>query len=96
MAPTPAGTGYWLLAADGGIFAFGDADFAGSLPGAGLKGPAVALRPTRTGGGYLIVTAVGSVVNFGDAPAFGSVPDAVPGYRGGVVGLEVKATPPGA
>jgi hypothetical protein len=36
------------------------------------------------------------VVNFGDAPAFGSVSDAVPGYQGGVVGLEVKATPAGA
>jgi hypothetical protein len=96
MAPTPAGQGYWLLAADGGIFAFGDAGFAGSLPGAGVKGPAVALRSTRTGGGYLVVTGTGGVVNFGDAPAFGSVSDAVPGYRGGVVGLEVKATPAGA
>jgi Stage II sporulation protein len=96
MAPTPSGRGYWLVAADGGVFAFGDAGFAGSLPGAGMKGPAVALRPTRTGGGYLIVTGAGGVVNFGDAPAFGGVPDAVPAYRGGVVGLEVKATPPGA
>jgi hypothetical protein len=95
MAPTPSGRGYWLLASDGGVFSFGDAGFAGSLPGSGIKGPAVMLRPTRTGGGYLIVTAAGGVVNFGDAPAFGGVPDAVPGYRGGVVGLEVKTAPSG-
>jgi hypothetical protein len=35
------------------------------------------------------------VVNFGDAPTLGGVPDAVPGYKGGAVGLEVKAAPPG-
>ena len=33
-----AGTkGYWLIAADGGVFAFGRAPFAGSLPAAGVK-----------------------------------------------------------
>jgi SpoIID/LytB domain protein len=90
MAPTPTGKGYWLLAADGGLFSFGDAGFFGSLPGSGITTPAVAMRPTRTGGGYLIVTATGSVVQFGDAPVLGGVPDVVPGYRGGVVGLEVK------
>ena len=31
--PTPSGRGYWILGADGGIFAFGDALFAGSLGG---------------------------------------------------------------
>ena len=30
MAPTPSGNGYWLVASDGGIFAFGDAGFFGS------------------------------------------------------------------
>ena len=30
MAATPDGKGYWLVAADGGIFAFGDARFYGS------------------------------------------------------------------
>jgi hypothetical protein len=30
MAATPTGKGYWLVAADGGIFTFGDAVFAGS------------------------------------------------------------------
>jgi hypothetical protein len=30
MAPTPTGHGYWLVAADGGIFTYGDAHFLGS------------------------------------------------------------------
>ena len=30
MAATPDGGGYWLVAADGGIFAIGDAAFDGS------------------------------------------------------------------
>jgi hypothetical protein len=33
MAATPDGGGYWLVAADGGIFAFGDAGFHGSTAG---------------------------------------------------------------
>ncbi len=94
MAPTPTGKGYWLLGSDGGLFSFGDAAFYGSLPGSGISSPAVAMRPTRTGGGYLIVAATGAVVNFGDAPVLGGVPDAVPGYKGGVAGLDVKAAPP--
>lgn len=31
MAPTITGLGYWLVASDGGVFAFGDAKFHGSL-----------------------------------------------------------------
>jgi SpoIID/LytB domain protein len=96
MAPTPSGRGYWLLATDGGIFTFGDAAFAGALPGTSVPGPAVAMRPTRTGAGYLILTAGGRVVAFGDAPVLGDVSERVPGYRGGAIGLEVKATPPSA
>ena len=94
MAPTPTGRGYWLLAADGGLFSFGDAGYFGSLPGSRITASAVAMRPTRTGGGYLIVAANGAVTSYGDAPVLGGVPEAVPGYRGGVVGLDVKAAPP--
>jgi len=31
MAATPTGKGYWLVAADGGIFGFGDAQFYGNV-----------------------------------------------------------------
>ena len=94
MAPTPSGKGYWLLGADGGLFSFGDAGFFGSLPGSGINTAAVAMRPTRTGAGYLIVAANGAVSAYGDAPVLGGVPDVVPGYKGSVVGLDVKAAPP--
>jgi hypothetical protein len=30
MAPTRDGAGYWLIAADGGVFNYGDAIFSGS------------------------------------------------------------------
>ena len=33
MAATPTGGGYWLVSADGGVYAFGDAGFFGSLGG---------------------------------------------------------------
>ncbi len=29
--------GYWMIGSDGGVFAFGDAGFVGSLPGLGVK-----------------------------------------------------------
>jgi hypothetical protein len=31
MAATPSGKGYWLVAADGGVFAFGDATYMGNV-----------------------------------------------------------------
>jgi hypothetical protein len=32
MTATSTGNGYWLVGADNGIFAFGDAHFFGSMP----------------------------------------------------------------
>jgi hypothetical protein len=43
MAPTPSGNGYWLVADDGGIFAFGDADFLGSTGNIKLNRPVVGM-----------------------------------------------------
>ena len=39
MASTPDGGGYWLAAADGGVFTFGDAGFSGSMGGKHLERP---------------------------------------------------------
>jgi hypothetical protein len=39
VAATPTGQGYWLAAADGGVFDFGDAAFLGSMSGRGLAAP---------------------------------------------------------
>ena len=41
MAATPDGGGYWLVAADGGIFSFGDAHFYGSTGAVHLNQPIV-------------------------------------------------------
>src|SRR5665647_2844217 len=50
MAPTSSGNGYWLVASDGGIFAFGDAGFHGSTGSLSLNRPVVGMAPTPTTG----------------------------------------------
>ena len=37
IAATPDGKGYWMVGADGAIYAFGDAPYEGSLPGLGVR-----------------------------------------------------------
>ena len=73
MAATPDGKGYWLVAADGGVFAYGDAVFAGSLGALRLTGPVVAMAPTPDGKGYWLVALDGGVFAFGDAAFYGSM-----------------------
>ncbi|HLH28293.1 MAG TPA: alkaline phosphatase family protein, partial [Acidimicrobiales bacterium] len=72
MAATPDGRGYWLVGADGGIFAFGDARFLGSANGMHLDAPIVAIASTPDGGGYWLSAADGGVFAFGDARFVGS------------------------
>jgi hypothetical protein len=43
MAATPDGGGYWLVAADGGIFAYADAPFDGSTGAIHLNEPIVGM-----------------------------------------------------
>jgi hypothetical protein len=43
MAATPDGKGYWLVASDGGIFAYGDAGFSGSAGSLHLNQPVVGM-----------------------------------------------------
>jgi hypothetical protein len=72
MVRTPDGGGYWLVAADGGVFAFGDARFLGSAGGTRLAAPVVGMTVTPDGGGYWLVAADGGVFSFGDARFLGS------------------------
>jgi len=75
MVPSTTGHGYFMVGSDGGVFAFGDAHFAGSCPGiGGCAGTAIAVMPDATGGGYWLVTSVGDVYAFGDAPFEGNAP----------------------
>ena len=67
MAATPSGDGYWLVARDGGIFTFGDAEFFGSAGAAGVS-DVVGMARTPSGRGYWIATRSGRVFAFGEAP----------------------------
>ena len=67
------GRGYWLVAADGGLFAFGDARFYGSMGGKHLNEPIVGMASTSDGGGYWMVASDGGIFTFGDAKFYGSM-----------------------
>ena len=43
MAPTANGLGYWLDAADGGVFAFGNGQYFGSMGGKHINAPMVGM-----------------------------------------------------
>ena len=87
MVPSVDDHGYFMVASDGGIFAFGDAHFAGSCPGiGGCAGTAVAVMPDASGNGYWLVTRSGNVYTFGDAPYDGG-----PGNTGSPVTAAVRA-----
>jgi len=79
----PAASGYYLVGADGGVFAFGNAQFDGSMGGHPLNAPIVgmastsypasflyAIMPGATG--YYLVGADGGIFAFCNAPFFGS------------------------
>ncbi|HEX2699617.1 MAG TPA: hypothetical protein VHM89_05360 [Acidimicrobiales bacterium] len=69
--PVP-GSGYWMVASDGGIFAFGDAVFQGSTGAIKLNQPIVGMAATPTRKGYLLVASDGGIFAFGDAVFRGS------------------------
>ena len=63
--------GYWLGAADGGVFTFGSATFHGSAVGLHPVAPVVGMAASPTGG-YWLVASDGGVFSLG-APFFGSL-----------------------
>ena len=81
IAATPSGNGYWLVAADGGVFTFGDA----ALPRLHRRPrasthPIVGIAATPSGNGYWLAAADGGVFTFGDA-----------GYHGSAAGARLSA-----
>ena len=54
MASFPSGKGYWLVAGDGGIFAFGDALFYGSTGGIRLNKPIIGMSGPTDRQGLLV------------------------------------------
>jgi len=73
LVGTPSGAGYWLATSDGGVFAFGDAGFYGSMGGKALSKPVVGLAATPDGKGYWEVASDGGIFAFGDAGFYGSM-----------------------
>jgi L,D-peptidoglycan transpeptidase YkuD (ErfK/YbiS/YcfS/YnhG family) len=73
LVATPDGAGYWIVAANGGVFTFGDAHFYGSMGGQSLNAPMVGMAATPDGGGYWLVASDGGIFAFGDAGSFGSM-----------------------
>jgi hypothetical protein len=72
-AHTADSTGYWLVSASGGVYAFGTAGFYGSMGGKHLNAPITGIVPTSDGKGYWLVAKDGGVFAFGDAPFVGSM-----------------------
>jgi hypothetical protein len=62
--------GYWLVGADGGVFAF-DAPFLGAASSLHLNAPVVGIAATPDGAGYRLVAADGGVFSY-NAPFYGS------------------------
>ena len=72
MAASPSGQGYWLVARDGGTFAYGDAPFLGSTAATRLNAPVVGMAATASGQGYWLVASDGGIFAYGDASFLGS------------------------
>jgi len=66
-------TGYRMVAGDGGVFDFGNAQFYGSMGGKPLNKPVVGSAATPTGNGYWEVASDGGIFSFGNAQFHGSM-----------------------
>jgi uncharacterized delta-60 repeat protein len=68
----PERGGYHLVASDGGLFTFGDAEFVGSTGSLKLAQPIVGMASTAGGKGYWMVAGDGGIFAYGDAAFLGS------------------------
>jgi GH25 family lysozyme M1 (1,4-beta-N-acetylmuramidase) len=73
MAATPASKGYWIVASDGGVFSFGNAQFYGSMGGQKMNAPVVGMAARPQGDGYWLVGSDGGIFTFGNAGYYGSM-----------------------
>jgi hypothetical protein len=93
---TADGRGYWLVNADGRVFAFGGAHLYGSMAGKRLKAPITGIVATVDRRGYWLVAADGGVFSFGDAEFAGSLGGNL--FASPIVGMassETSSSPPG-
>ena len=80
----PSTSGYWLVASDGGTFAFGDAGFFGTMGGQRLNAPIVGMVRDPHDGGYIEVASDGGLFSF--AP-----PGVTPDFFGSMGGGRLNA-----
>ena len=73
MEATANGQGYRFVAADGGIFTYGNASFDGSTGGTPLVAPVVGMAPDNATNGYWLAAADGGIFTFGGASFLGRV-----------------------
>jgi len=72
IAMAAQANGYRFVAFDGGIFAYGDARFLGSMGGSRLNRPIVGMAASPSGNGYWLVASDGGIFAYGDATFAGS------------------------
>ena len=86
------GPAYWLVAADGGVFSYGNAAAFGALGNRRLNAPIVGGAAAPAGQGYWLVAGDGGMFAFGEAGFFGSTG----GIRLNSRVVNMAATPSGA
>jgi len=72
MTAARDGRGYWFVASDGGVFAFGSVEFFGSRGGNKNRRSTAGMAVTNTNDGYWLIWDDGTSFPFGDAPDFAS------------------------
>ena len=72
MVRTHSGAGYYIVGSDGGVFAYGDAQFYGSMGGQTMNAPVVGMELTSSGAGYWLLGQDGGIFAFGDAQFYGA------------------------
>jgi hypothetical protein len=72
MVWTKSGAGYWIVGSDGGVFAYGDAGFFGSMGDKVMNAPVVGIAVTPTERGYSLLGQDGGTFHFGDAIMLGA------------------------
>jgi hypothetical protein len=75
LVPDGDGVGYWLVAADGGVFTF-ETLFRGAMGDKILNKPVTGMVPF--GNGYMMVAEDGGIFNFSNLPFLGSLGDKPP------------------
>ncbi len=71
-ASSPGAWAYDMVASDGGVFTFGNANFYGSMGGTTLNKPVVGMAADPSTGGYWLVASDGGIFSF-NAPFLGSM-----------------------